>query len=115
MSETCSGNPHPTEDHEGNVIDPHHLSGILGKGNLKQSNRATSFHYYPETGLIKFSNKAYGSYYANQLTNAESSAAAQAAAHIPANQKASDWVCDEHYEKYRYWDGTKWVWQEDKQ
>jgi len=91
------------------------MSGILGKGNMKQSNRATSFHYYPETGLIEFSNKAYGSYYVNQLTNAESSAAAQAATQIPAHQKASDLVWDEHYKKYKYWDGTKWAWQEDNQ
>jgi hypothetical protein len=36
-----------------------HISGRLGKGNLKQGNRETSFHYYPGTGVLSFSNQKY--------------------------------------------------------
>lgn len=31
----------------------------------------------------------------------------------PAYQKASDWIWDETYQRYRYHDGNEWVWKED--
>ena len=40
-----SGDPHVTKAADG-TVDPLHISGVLGKGGLKGSKRATSFHYY---------------------------------------------------------------------
>lgn len=97
------GDPHVTKRKDGST-DPLHVSGLLGKGNLKRSNRATSFHYYIETGDLVFSNSDYPT-----LRIAESADGADA---IPAHQKASEWVWDEQYSRYRYYDGQKWVWQE---
>jgi hypothetical protein len=98
-----SGDAHVTKRNDGST-DPLHISGLLGKGNLKRSNRATSFHYYIETGDLVFSNKNYP-----RLRLAGNADGADA---IPAHQKASDWVWDETYLRYRYHDGQQWVWQE---
>jgi len=99
-----SGDPHVTKLKDGST-DPLHVSGLLGKGNLKRSNRATSFHFYIETGDLVFSDKKYP-----KLRVAEKMDGADA---IPAHQKASDWVWDDAYQKYRYHDGQKWIWQEE--
>jgi hypothetical protein len=91
-------------------VDPLHISGVLGKGNLKRSKRATSFHWYPETGDLTFSNPKYAPVRLDpSITVAESSSSA---GQIPAHQQASDWVWDEGAQKYRYWNGFEWVWQE---
>lgn len=109
---TCSGDPHPTKYADG-TEDPIHISGVLGEGNLKGSKRATSFHYYPGTGDIRFSNSKYPPIrIGTSNAAAESSSSAQSGSQIPAHQQASDWEWDENAQKYRYWDGFKWVWQE---
>jgi hypothetical protein len=109
---TCSGDPHPTKYADG-TEDPIHISGVLGEGNLKGSKRATSFHYYPGTGDIRFSNSRYPPVrIGTSNAAAESSSSAQSGAQIPAHQQASDWEWDEYAQKYKYWDGTQWVWQE---
>ena len=99
-----SGDPHITQLQDGST-DPLHVSGLLGKGNLKRSNRATSFHYYIDTGDLVFSDKQYP-----PLRVAENAGGPAA---IPAHQKASDWVWDEAYQRYRYHDGKNWIWQEE--
>jgi len=109
---TNSGDPHATKHADG-TEDPIHISGILGHGNLKGSKRATSFHYYPDTGEVRFSNSKYPPVrIGTSNTEAESSSAAHSGAQIPAHQKASEWEWDEGAQKYRYWSGVEWVWQE---
>ncbi|KAH8727588.1 hypothetical protein GQ44DRAFT_824905 [Phaeosphaeriaceae sp. PMI808] len=88
--------------------DPIYISGVLGEGNLKGSKRATSFHYYPETGDIKFSNSRYPPIrIGTSNTTAESSSSAQSGTQIPAHEKALDWEWDESAQKYKNWDGSK--------
>jgi len=101
----CSGDPHPTRYADG-TEDPIHISGVLGRGNLKGSKRATSFHFYPGTGEIRFSNSRYPPIRVGAAAASSSSAA------IPAHQQASGWEWDENAQRYRYWDGFQWVWQE---
>ena len=109
---TCSGDPHPTQYADG-TVDPNHISGVLGEGNLKGSKRATSFHYYPETGEITFSKSRYPPIRIDTSNSvAESSSSAQSGAQMPAHEQASDWVWDQYAQKYKYWDGARWVWQE---
>ena len=81
------------------------MSGKLGSGNLKKSNKVTSFHFYPETGLLQFSNTNFGSCYVN--TNAGEGSSTQQA---QATGKA-ELVWDEDGQAYKYWDGTQWVWE----
>jgi len=109
-----SGDPHATKYADG-TEDPVHISGILGQESLKGSKRATSFHYYPETGDVRFSNSKYPSVRistSNTEVASSSSSTAQSGDQIPAHQQASDWVFDNDVQKYRYWNGVEWVWQE---
>lgn len=69
-------------------MDPIHISGVLSKENLKRSKRTTSFHWYPETGDLTFSNPKYTP--VRLGTVAEASPSAQYADQIPADQQASD-------------------------
>jgi hypothetical protein len=55
---TSSGDPHATTRADG-TIDPEHISGVMGTGSLKRSQKATSFHFYPKTGELIFSNPKY--------------------------------------------------------
>jgi len=98
-----SGNSHVTKYKDG-TEDPRHFSGQLGMGNLKRSNRATSFHFYPETGDLVFSNSKYP-----RLRISEEGDNGDA---IPAHHKATDWVWDEKHQRYRYHDGQDWIWAE---
>jgi hypothetical protein len=76
----CSGDPYPTRYADG-TKDPIHISGVLGEGNLKGSRRVTSFHYYLETGVIRFSNPIYPPIYTgtSNAAAAESSSSASSA------------------------------------
>ncbi|KAL8861013.1 MAG: hypothetical protein Q9178_002526 [Gyalolechia marmorata] len=95
------------------TVDPIHISGVLGKGNLKGSKRATSFHLYLECADLVFSNEKYQPIRVLLPgTQAAQSSSTQPAAHIPAHQQASDWVWDENAQKYMYWNGFEWVLQE---
>jgi hypothetical protein len=102
----CSGDPHPTKYADG-TEDPIHISGILGEGNLKGSKRATSFHYYPATGDIRFSNSRYPPVHigtSNAAAESSSSASAQAATTTDLT-----WRTNEQTNRVEWWDGTKWV------
>jgi hypothetical protein len=66
----------------------------------------TSFHFYVESGELVFSDKKYPT-----LRIAEEVDGGDA---IPAHQKASNWVWDETYQRHRYYDGQKWVWEEER-
>ncbi|KAI9703412.1 MAG: hypothetical protein M1820_005884 [Bogoriella megaspora] len=103
-----NGDPHPTNYPNG-TQDPVHLSGVLGNGNLKGSKRATSFHYYPETGDLTFSDTKYQ---AVRVPLPSSSSILSQAPSIPAHQQASGWVWDENERNYRYWNGSEWIWQQ---
>ncbi|CZT01999.1 uncharacterized protein RCO7_05482 [Rhynchosporium graminicola] len=110
---SSNGDPHPTKYADG-TEDPIHISGVLGEGNLKGSKRATSFHYYPETGDIRFSNSKYPPIrIGTSNAAAASSSSAQSETQLPAHQEAPDWEWDENIQKYKYWDGVKWVEQEE--
>ncbi|KAK0111541.1 hypothetical protein ONS95_001894 [Cadophora gregata] len=86
-----NGDPHATKYADG-TEDPIHISGILGDGNLKGSRKATSFHYYPETGDVKFSNPKYPPVTGASNVAAKSSSSAQSGAQVPAHQQAPEWV-----------------------
>lgn len=38
------------------MVDPNHISGIIGIGDLKKSKDRFSFHYYPSERRLKFNN-----------------------------------------------------------
>jgi hypothetical protein len=103
-----SGNPHHTGE------DRYHVSGILGKKNLKGPNRLTSFHIYPD-GTVTCSDKKLPTV-KDPMAGGEASSSAESEApvpaQIPAHQQASDWEWDENAQRYKYWDGFKWVWQQ---
>lgn len=85
-----------------------HVSGLLGSGNLKRSNRATSFHFYIGTGDLVFSDPKYP-----KLRIAED-ATSGGGDSIPPHQKASDWVWDDYYKKWKYHNGQEWIYQEEE-
>ncbi|KAI9852456.1 MAG: hypothetical protein M1824_001910 [Vezdaea acicularis] len=107
-----NGDPHSTTRADG-TVDPIHISGVLGIGNLKRSNRATSFHYYPDTGYTIFSNPKYAPVRLDQtLSVTDSPYSTQLQGQIPAHQQAPEWKWDEAAQRYKYWNGTEWIWQE---
>ena len=100
-------------------MDPDHISGAVGKGDMKGSNRVTSFHYYPATSIVRFSRTMFADVEVPEsvIGAAQSSSAAsgvQSAAQLSAPEQGSGWVWDDKAEKYRYWNGSAWVWQEQK-
>ncbi|KAI9747671.1 MAG: hypothetical protein M4579_007418 [Chaenotheca gracillima] len=109
-----NGDPHATKYADG-TEDPIHISGVIGQGNLKGSSRATSFHYYPGTGDLRFSNLRYQPIRistSNAAAESSSSSSGQSGAQTAFKEQARDWIWDDSTQKYRYWDGTQWIWQE---
>jgi hypothetical protein len=104
---TCSGDPHPTKYADG-TEDPIHISGILGEGNLKGSKRATSFHYYPETGDIRFSNSRYPPVRIG-VSNAAAESSSSASSAQAATTTDLTWRTNGQTNRAEWWDGTKWV------
>lgn len=94
---TYSGDPHVTKYADGSE-DPIHISGILGEGNLEGSKRATSFHYYPETGDIRFSNSRYPPVCIGTT---------KAQAESLTSSADLAWRTIEQTNRSEWWDGTK--------
>ncbi|KAK4560703.1 hypothetical protein LTR86_005281 [Recurvomyces mirabilis] len=113
-SAIINGNPHVT----GN--DPLHASGALGRGSVKNRNRFTSYHAYPD-GTITFSDKQLPALKVTaagiqRLDNPQVAASSSASAYLPPAAQASTtppgWTLDPQSQQYKFWDGSRWVaWQ----
>jgi len=98
-----SGDPHPTGD------DPLHVTVTAGRKNIKGKDRLTSAHVYPN-GTVRFSDKRYGEV---KVSTGKDAGAGGSSAE-PAGSAGSaevEWVWDAAENKYRYWNGTEWIWQ----
>ncbi|SMY26742.1 unnamed protein product [Zymoseptoria tritici ST99CH_1A5] len=120
-SAVVNGNPHPTGS------DPLHVSGAIGKGSVKNRNRVTSYHAYPD-GTVVFSDKklprlrvtASG---VEVLATGGPTATASSSRHENTGSRLSQqdkqpgtvppgWAYDGSANMYKFWDGQKWdLWQ----
>ena len=98
-----SGNPHSTGE------DRYHVSGALSKKTPRGQNRLASFLVYPD-GTVTFAKKKFPTV-EDSIAEAEASCSTQPGAQMPAHQQAPDWEWDRCAQKYKYWNGCKWVWQ----
>jgi hypothetical protein len=120
MTTTRAANPNPNESMYGIVTVGHYSRFYVLKPGERQlsdysGHDGTPLHFKHHEqeidavlcDLVALTQSNSGSDMSN--TQANSSSSVQPGGQIPAPPPA--WVWDEEYEKYRYWDGTEWVWQ----
>jgi hypothetical protein len=92
---------------------------------MKRSNRATSFHFYPDSGLLRFSDSKYPDVYIppSQTITAESSGTQPGYQHTPTQQiatqqPATSGPADSQWDGQYYvsnhnpayiWSGSDWI------